>query len=48
MAYEADLAQQYGVDSASVTIDQVPEPAGACLLFAGIATVAFRRNRSKA
>jgi hypothetical protein len=45
MAYEADLAQQYGINSATVIIDQVPEPTCTFLLLAGISGLTFRRNR---
>jgi hypothetical protein len=45
MAYEADLHQQYGIESATVRIDQVPEPTGTFLLLAGISGLTFRRNR---
>jgi hypothetical protein len=35
-----------GIDSATVTIAQVPEPAGTFLLLAGLSAITFRRNRT--
>ena len=42
LAYET--GDEYGIDSAAVTIEQVPEPAGTFLLLAGISALTFRRR----
>jgi len=43
-----DTSEQYGIYSATVTIDQVPEPACTSLLLLGVSTLLLRRNRTMA